>query len=81
LKPKSLTILLQVCLQIQVAALHVGETFGTLIALLFAQAAVKGLKEEFMEPHDAPVVGCCRSTVTKPVLKAPMVAALEATIR
>ena len=32
-----------------------GETFGTLIALLFFQAAVKGLKEEFKEPHDAPV--------------------------
>jgi hypothetical protein len=32
-----------------------GETFGTLIALLFFQAAVKGLKDEFDEPHDAPV--------------------------
>uniref|UniRef100_A0A7S0NNA0 Bicarbonate transporter-like transmembrane domain-containing protein n=1 Tax=Micromonas pusilla TaxID=38833 RepID=A0A7S0NNA0_MICPS len=32
-----------------------GETFGTLIALLFLQAAVKGLKDEFEEPHDAPV--------------------------
>ena len=32
-----------------------GETFGTLIALLFFQAAVKGLKHEFEEPHDASV--------------------------
>jgi hypothetical protein len=32
-----------------------GETFGTLIALLFFQAAVKGLKQEFEEPHDAPI--------------------------
>ena len=32
-----------------------GETFGTLIAVLFLQAAVKGLKEEFNEPHDAPI--------------------------
>tara|TARA_B110000977_G_scaffold36585_1_gene49107 strand:+ start:11109 stop:12866 length:1758 start_codon:yes stop_codon:yes gene_type:complete len=32
-----------------------GETFGTLIALLFFQAAVKGLKHEFDEPANAPV--------------------------
>ena len=32
-----------------------GETFGTLIALLFFQAAVKGLKHEFEELHDASV--------------------------
>ena len=32
-----------------------GETFGTLIALLFFQAAVKGLKHEFEVPYDAPV--------------------------
>lgn len=32
-----------------------GETFGTLIAVLFLQAAVKGLKEEFNEPHEAPI--------------------------
>ena len=31
-----------------------GETFGTLIALLFLQAAVKGLKHEFEEPYGAP---------------------------
>lgn len=31
-----------------------GETFGTLIALLFAQAAVKGLKHEFESPSAAP---------------------------
>ena len=35
-----------------------GETFGTLIAVLFLQAAVKGLKEEFNEPHDAPIGYC-----------------------
>ena len=38
---------LQFCFQNQLAAVHSGETFGTLIALLFAQAAVKGLAEEF----------------------------------
>mmetsp|Transcript_132021 Transcript_132021/g.320845 ORF Transcript_132021/g.320845 Transcript_132021/m.320845 type:complete len:467 (+) Transcript_132021:409-1809(+) len=32
-----------------------GETFGTLIALLFLQAAVKGLEHEFDYPADAPV--------------------------
>ena len=32
-----------------------GETFGTLIALLFAQAAVKGLVDEFKLPEEAPV--------------------------